>query len=110
LDNHTKSLFFKCSGALTWFSGDESKPYYYLACPSCKKKVAEELNGYRCENCAKSFAKANPTYNFSIKFSDLSGNVFLSCFGETGDKILGIHAAKFYEIFNSNQDEIRNIT
>jgi len=110
LDNHTKTLFFKCSGTLTWFSGDESKPYYYLACPTCKKKVAEELNGYRCENCAKSFAKVNPTYNFAIKFSDLSANVFLSCFGETGDKILGISAAKFYEIFNSNQDEIRNIT
>lgn len=110
MDNHTKTLYFKCSGTLTWFSGDESKPYYYLACPSCKKKVAEDLNGYRCENCNKSIPKVNPSFNFSIKFGDYSGNVFLGCLGETGDQILGMSAAKFFEIFNSNQGEIKNIT
>jgi replication factor A1 len=100
LDNHTKTLYFKSSGTLTWFSGDESKPYYYLACPSCKKKVVEEGRSYKCENCSKLFPDPVPTFNFSFKFSDYSGGLFLNCLGETGDQILGMSAAKFYKIFN----------
>ncbi len=51
LDTEKKTLYFKCIGTLTWFTGDETRPFYYLACPSCKKKVVEEANGFRCENC-----------------------------------------------------------
>jgi len=102
-------LYFKISGALTWFSGDETRQYYYLACSSCKKKVVEEANGYRCENCQKSFSEAVPTFNFSFRFSDFSGNLFLNCLGETGDQILDMPAANFYQIFNSSKDEIKNI-
>jgi len=34
---------------------DLDRGMYYLACPSCKKKVLDDGNGYRCENCAKSY-------------------------------------------------------
>ena len=29
---------------------------YYLACPSCKKKVLDDPNGFQCERCQKSYA------------------------------------------------------
>jgi replication factor A1 len=95
-------LYFKVSGSLTWFSGDETRPFYYLACQSCKKKVIEEANGYRCENCQKSYSEAVPTFNFSFRFSDFTSNLYLSCLGETGDAIIGIPAANFYQMYNEN--------
>ena len=46
---------------------------YYLACPSCKKKVTDDSSGYHCERCDKRYDSAVPTYNYSIKISDYSG-------------------------------------
>ena len=39
-----------------------------------------------------------PTYNFSIRVSDCSGSLTVSCFGEIGQTILGINARKFFEM------------
>jgi len=50
---------------------------YYLACPSCKKKVTDENSGYRCENCSKSFGEAVPTYNFAFRFLDFSNGIYV---------------------------------
>ena len=57
---------------------------YYLACPSCKKKVVDDSNGYHCERCNKQYDEAVPTYNYSIKISDYSGTIQMQVLGETG--------------------------
>ena len=79
--------------------GDDRK-MFYMACETCKKKVypSDMGHGYRCESCNRQFENANPTYNFSVKISDCSGSIALSCFGEIGETILGINARKFFEI------------
>jgi hypothetical protein len=61
-----KAAWFKVSGYCTFYQSDnvDQRPMYYMACKICKKKVAEDNNGYRCENCNKSFGDAVPTYNF----------------------------------------------
>ena len=46
------------------------------------------------------------TFNFSFKFSDYSGSVFLTCLGEIGEQILGKPAAKFVTF---NSEEVKNI-
>lgn len=61
-----KSAWYKIPGYVTIYQNDDTRPMYYLACPACKKKVLDEVGGYRCENCSKSYGEAVPTYNFSF--------------------------------------------
>ena len=39
---------------------------YYLACPTTKKKVIDNGDGYRCEACNMTHQEATPTYAFSM--------------------------------------------
>ena len=72
---------------------------FYMACEYTKKKVMREDSGrYWCTSCNKYYESAIPIYNFSIRVSDCSGSIILSCFGEIGDSILGMNAREFYRI------------
>lgn len=73
---------------------------FYLACEVCKKKVFKDDSGvgYNCESCMRKFEDCVPTYNFSIRVSDCSGQVMLGCFGEVGETVLGINAREFFQI------------
>ncbi len=95
IKDSNKAAWYKVSGYCTFYNSDnvDARPMYYLACPSCKKKVSDEAGGFRCEYEQKSFADAIPTYNFSFMFSDYTSKVSVSCLGEIGDSILG-HPAK----------------
>ena len=69
---------------------------FYLGCPECKKKVVEDIAGYRCESCNKIQATNVPTYMLNVKFSDLSGNTFITFPKELGDPIMnGLSANEF---------------
>ena len=50
---------------------------FYLACTSCKKRVTDCRTGYKCERCDRTFGDAVPTYNFSVKVSDLTCTISL---------------------------------
>jgi len=55
---------------------DEMRMMYYLACPKCKKKVLQDGNKYRCEQCNKYNDTFDVKYNLTIKISDMSGGLF----------------------------------
>lgn len=81
-----KPLYFTLNGAVTWFTSDDKRPMFYLACGVCKKKVTEQHGvGFRCEGCGQTYKEAVPTYNFSFKFSDYSTSMYLSCLGDCGE-------------------------
>ena len=70
----------------------------YLSCPSCKKKVTDEAQGYYCERCAKNYTEATPMYNFALRLSDFTGSVTVQCLGEVGEAFMGMPASQFYGI------------
>lgn len=80
------------------FVPENDRLMYYLACPTCKRKVHDDGTGYRCEHCAQSHADAVPTYSFSVRVSDCSGSVILNLLGEPGEDILGMKASEFYSL------------
>ena len=86
---------------LSWVFVPEGtdKKMFYMACPKTKRKVMDTGNGMsHCESCMKSYNNADcvPTYNFSIRVSDCSGTLIVSCFGDIGDAILGKTASEFH--------------
>ena len=75
------------------------KKMFYLACVQCKRKVLEAGPGsYHCESCMRTYDEMTPTYNFSIRVSDCSGTLIVSCFGDIGDAILGKTAREFHQM------------
>lgn len=96
IKHNEKAAWFKVAGYCTFYNSsaeqEERKPYY-LACPTCKKKVTDQDNGYFCENCAKTYGEAVPTYNFSFMLSDCSSKITVQCLGEIGDSIVGMPAS-----------------
>jgi hypothetical protein len=93
-----KPKYYQVNGFISYITGEDgSRPFYYLACSVCKKKVSDEGGVYRCEGCQKSYEEVNPTYNFSFKFSDISDNSFINCLGESGEAIMGVPCKQLYQ-------------
>lgn len=67
----------------------------YPACQSegCNKKVVETDPGqWRCEKCDKTWDRPDYRYIMSVNVGDHTGQLWLSCFNETGLAIMGISA------------------
>ena len=96
-----KPFYCAIYGELTWVfvqDSPERRPMFYLACPTCKKKVIDDGRGYHCEACNKVHEEARPTYNFGIKVQDCSGSTTIQCLGDTGEAVLGLTAADLYQL------------
>ncbi len=73
-----------------------AEPRFYDACPECRKKVVPEGEKFRCST--HELVKANKTLIFNFVLDDGRGNVRATCFGESGEKILGIKADELSEL------------
>lgn len=81
---------------------------FYNACPTCRKKVLDDLAGYRCENCNKALTSCNPTYTITAKISDFSGSIYVSFISEMGEVIMnGMSATEFKEFKECNGDGVK---
>ena len=97
-----------CDIAFIFTPRDLDRNMFYLACPACKKKVLDDGSGYRCESCNKTYQDAMPTYNFSFKVQDCSGETILQCLGESGEQVMGMKCVDLHAISN-DLDALREI-
>ena len=67
--------------------------FAYPACETCNKKVIAEDGGtWRCEKCSVSHDRPVYRYVLSVNVSDHTGQIWLSCFNDTGEQIMGMTA------------------
>jgi replication factor A1 len=93
-----KADFFSLKASIQYIKQDN---FCYPACLSegCNKKVLEiEPGQWRCERCDKNHPKPQYRYIMSVNVSDHTGQLWLSCFDETGRVIMGISADELMEI------------
>lgn len=79
----------------------------YPACLSegCNKKVVEVDPGqWRCEKCDKTHPKPEYRYMMSLNVSDHTGQLWLSCFDDTGRLIMGTTADQLMEMKENGED------
>jgi len=97
-DPNAKPKYFKVFGSLQRIMSD--RPLYYLSCPECKKKVMEDRDVVKCENCNKVFNEPNCSYNFTVRISDsLTGTLYATVLGdESGSEIMGMPAKDLRQI------------
>ncbi|CAI2343742.1 unnamed protein product [Caenorhabditis sp. 36 PRJEB53466] len=64
----------------------------YKGCASdgCQKKVSENDGEYRCEKCNKSLSDFKWLYMMQLELSDETSQMYVTAFGETAAKIVGM--------------------
>ncbi|CAI6335171.1 unnamed protein product [Periconia digitata] len=88
----------------------KSVSFAYPACASegCNKKVLEENpNEWRCEKCQMTHPEPKYRYILSINVADHTGSMYLSCFDDTAQLIVGTDANSIQRL---RQDDEENGT
>ncbi|KAF4625804.1 hypothetical protein G7Y89_g12358 [Cudoniella acicularis] len=72
----------------------------YPACltEKCNKKVLEEDNGWRCEKCGVTHPKPQHRYIMTLSVTDHTGQLYLSCFDDVGNLIMGMSADQLVDL------------
>ena len=107
--NADKPDFFLLKGSIQYIKQDN---FCYPACLSadCNKKVIEIDPGqWRCERCDTSHPKPEYRYVMSVNVSDHTGQLWLSCFDDTGRMIMGMSADELMEIKETDEKKMTDI-
>ncbi|RKP40040.1 putative replication factor-A protein 1 [Dimargaris cristalligena] len=91
LGNGEKPDYFSTRGTITYIKADN---FAYPACPNdgCQKKVVNNGSAWRCEKCDQSFPNPQYRYIMTINTCDHAGQIWLQCFNEVAEQLLGITA------------------
>jgi replication factor A1 len=101
--------FFSVKASIQYIKQDN---FCYPACLSegCNKKVFESDPGqWRCERCDKTHEKPEYRYIMSVNISDHTGQLWVSCFDETGRMIIGKTADELMEIKEVDEKRLAEI-
>ncbi|KAF2639903.1 replication protein-like protein A 70 kDa DNA-binding subunit [Massarina eburnea CBS 473.64] len=84
--------------------------FAYPACSStqpkvCNKKVIEEEPGaWRCENCQVVWPEPKYRYVLSLNVADHTGTMWLNCFDEAGQIVVGMDANTLMKMKNDDEE------
>ncbi|EXJ61428.1 replication factor A1 [Cladophialophora psammophila CBS 110553] len=101
--------FFSVKASTQYIKQDN---FCYPACLSegCNKKVIEIDPGqWRCERCDKTHPKPQYRYIMSVNISDHTGQLWVSCFDETGRMIIGMTADELMETREVDEKRLAEI-
>jgi replication factor A1 len=104
-----KADFFSLKGSVQYIKQDN---FCYPACLSegCNKKVVEIDPGqWRCERCDKNHPNPEYRYILSVNVSDHTGQMWVSCFDETGRMIMGKSADELMELKETDDKRVSDI-
>ncbi|KAJ5992886.1 Replication factor A protein 1 [Penicillium sp. IBT 35674x] len=91
--------YFSLKATVVYIRQDST--WCYPACLSegCNKKVTELDPGqWRCEMCDKTHPKAEYRYIMPVSVSDHTGQLWLSCFDDTGRLLMGTSADNLMQL------------
>lgn len=102
--------YFTIKASVTYVRNTSTVAYPACSKPNCNKKVIEESsNDWWCESCQARFPAPQYRYILSINVSDHTGSLWLSCFDDSGQIIVGMPANDLIAIQDQdNQNETKH--
>lgn len=94
-----KPDYFSFKGTVVFIKSENPA---YPACPECKKKLLMEENGWRCENCQKSFPTPDYRYILTISVEDTTSQIYVSGFDDLGNALLKMGANELIALKDSD--------
>ncbi|TGZ62261.1 hypothetical protein CRM22_007541 [Opisthorchis felineus] len=101
---HAKADFFTCKSTVVFLKKEN---FMYQACPTegCNKKVIDTGHGmYRCEKCGRETNNCKWRLLLAAKIADLTGDLWITCFQEAAEQLLG-QSADSLGAMKESQDE-----
>ncbi|KAJ5585346.1 Replication factor A protein 1 [Penicillium hispanicum] len=102
--------YFSLKATVVYIRQDST--WCYPACLSegCNKKVTELDPGqWRCEMCDKTHPRPEYRFIMPISVSDHTGQLWLSCFDDTGRLIMGTSANELMQLREDNNDAFNEV-
>ena len=96
--------YFNIKGTIIYVKS-ENNAYPACSTEGCNKKVVEAEEGqWRCEKCNTTWEKPSYRYTLSINVADHTGQIWVTCFNETGLQIMGMSADDLYQLKEDAED------
>lgn len=85
----------------------KSENFSYPACLKidCNKKVNEVDDGWRCEKCDITHDRPQHRYIMSLSANDHTGQLYLSCFDDIGQLVMGMTADDLMALQDSDNEK-----
>eukprot|EP01016_Furgasonia_blochmanni_P055645 TRINITY_DN9349_c0_g1_i2.p1 TRINITY_DN9349_c0_g1~~TRINITY_DN9349_c0_g1_i2.p1 ORF type:complete len:626 (+),score=89.93 TRINITY_DN9349_c0_g1_i2:134-2011(+) len=99
-------LWSDVKGVITYVKTENP---YYQACRVCHKKVVEEADGWRCENCGKVHKECITRYLLTAKITDSSGSMFVNVYDQAGIEIFERSASEIRAVKEAEGDLYREL-
>lgn len=94
-----KPAYFSFRGTVVFVKSENPA---YPGCPTCKKKVTMEENGWRCEKCQKTYPAPDYKYILTCSVEDSTSQIFLNGFDDIGLTLLNMDANKLIALKDSD--------
>lgn len=89
LGHGEKPDFFSFKGTVVYIKSENPA---YPGCPTCKKKVTMEENGWRCEGCQKLHPAPIYRYILTASVEDATSQIYVNGFEDFGETLLKMSA------------------
>ncbi|CAG8167778.1 unnamed protein product [Penicillium salamii] len=105
-----KPDYFSLKATVIYIKQDANWAYPACLSEGCNKKVTEMDPGqWRCEMCDKTHPKPEYRFIMPISVSDHTGQLWLSCFDETGRTIMGTTADELKQLVEDDQGAVGEV-
>ncbi|XP_034995364.1 replication protein A 70 kDa DNA-binding subunit [Zootoca vivipara] len=104
-----KADYFSCLATVVYLRKENCM---YQACPSpdCNKKLVDLQNGlYRCEKCDRECSSFKYRMILQVNIADFQDNLWLTCFQESAETILGQNTAFLGELKEKNESAFDDV-
>lgn len=102
-----EATYFALKATVVFVKSDSG--FSYPACRTvepqqCNRKVTEIDPGqWRCEKCDRTWEKPAYRYIMSVNVQDYTGQLWLSCFDEVGQQVIGTTADEMHEMRENDE-------
>ncbi|CAG8580360.1 5116_t:CDS:1 [Cetraspora pellucida] len=76
----------------------------YPACPTCSKKVIEDVSEWHCAKCSRSYPKPEYRYIIAAVVADFTGDVILRFFNDSALSIMNCEAKELVRLEAEDRD------
>jgi replication factor A1 len=98
-------VYFGLKASIIFVKTNTTFAYPACSTPDCKKKVIEENPGeWWCEKCQLKFPEPIYRYVLSVNVADHTGTLWLSCFDESAQQIVGRSANDIMKMKNDDEE------
>ncbi|KAI8970131.1 replication factor-A protein [Mycotypha africana] len=98
--------YFSFKGTVVYYKTDS---FAYPGCPTCRKKVVLETEGWRCEKCQKTYPSPEYRYILTMSVEDGTGQVYVNAFDEVSGVLIGMSANELMKLSEEDSAQVQNV-